>query len=149
MKLRIARPRAFVARGGAIPTKDLEFRRFRKGTLRIFIGSFHAPSSSSLGTLVQEPPCLMRLLRLHRTCIATTRLISSPGDPLLKSLVDSPEVEEWLTRKSNRWNHGKDLSPIVLRAAAEYIMERDAARLGKRIVGDKSPSSTHTRGIGA
>jgi len=51
-------------------------------------------------------------------------------------------VEEWLTRKSNRWNHGGDLSPIVLRAAAEFIMERDAARLGKRIVGDKSPSST-------
>jgi hypothetical protein len=55
--------------------------------------------------------------------------------------VDSPEAAEWLTRKSNRWNHGRDLSPVVLRAAADYILERDAARAGKRIVGDKSPSS--------
>jgi len=30
----------------------------------------------------------------------------------------------------------------MLRAAAEYVMEREAARVGKRIVGDKSPSST-------
>jgi len=62
--------------------------------------------------------------------------------PLLKSLVDSAEIEEWLTRKSNRWNQGRDLSPLVLRAAADFIMEREAAREGKHIVGDKSPSST-------
>ncbi|MBI1856346.1 MAG: sulfotransferase domain-containing protein, partial [Chloroflexi bacterium] len=31
---------------------------------------------------------------------------------------------------------------LVLRAAADFIMERDAAKEGKRIVGDKSPSST-------
>jgi len=61
---------------------------------------------------------------------------------LLKSLVNTPEAEEWLTRKSNRWNQGGDLSPIVLRAAADVIMERDAARERKMIVGDKSPSST-------
>jgi hypothetical protein len=62
--------------------------------------------------------------------------------PLLKSLVDSAEIEEWLTRKSNRWNQGRDLSPLVLRSAADFILERDAAREGKLIVGDKSPSST-------
>jgi hypothetical protein len=62
--------------------------------------------------------------------------------PLLKSLVDTPEAEEWLTRKSNRWNQGRDLSPLVLRAAADFILERDAAKQGKQIVGDKSPSST-------
>ena len=45
-------------------------------------------------------------------------------------------------RKSNRWNHGRDLSPLILRAAADFIMERDAAKEGKSIVGDKSPSST-------
>jgi hypothetical protein len=62
--------------------------------------------------------------------------------PLLKSLVDTPEAEEWLRRKSNRWNQGRDLSPLVLRAAADLIMERDALKAGKMIVGDKSPSST-------
>ena len=84
----------------------------------------------------------MRLLRLHRDVHCDYQAHFFTRRPLLRSLVESPEAEEWLTRKSNRWNHGKDLSPVVLRAAAEYIMERDAARLGKRIVGDKSPSST-------
>jgi hypothetical protein len=62
--------------------------------------------------------------------------------PLLKSLVDTPEAEEWLKRRSNRWNQGGDLSPLVLRAAGDFIMEREAVREGKMIVGDKSPSST-------
>jgi hypothetical protein len=57
-------------------------------------------------------------------------------------MVDTPEAEEWLTRKSNRWNQERDLSPLVLRSAADFILERDAASAGKMIVGDKSPSST-------
>ena len=84
---------------------------------------------------------LMRLARLHPEvhCNYQAHFFTRP--PLLKSLVNTPEAEEWLTRKSNRWNDGKDLSPLVLRATADFIMERDAAREGKNIVGDKSPSS--------
>lgn len=85
---------------------------------------------------------LMRLLRLHDEVHANYQAHFFTRKPMLKSLVDTPEAEEWLTRKSNRWNHGRDLSPLVLRAAADFIMERDAAREGKHIVGDKSPSST-------
>lgn len=85
---------------------------------------------------------LMRLVRLHPEVHCNYQAHFFTRQPLLKSLVDSPEVEEWLKRKSNRWNRGQDLSPLVLRAAADFIMERDAAREGKRIVGDKSPSST-------
>ncbi|MBV6449343.1 MAG: hypothetical protein MHPDNHAH_00053 [Anaerolineales bacterium] len=85
---------------------------------------------------------LMRLARLHPDVHCNYQAHFFTRKPLLKSLVDSAEIEEWLTRKSNRWNHERDLSPLVLRAAADFIMERDAAREGKRIVGDKSPSST-------
>ncbi len=84
---------------------------------------------------------LMRLLRLHPEIHCNYQAHFFTRKPLLKSLVDSAEIEEWLARKSNRWNHGRDLSPLVLRAAADFIMERDAARKGKNIVGDKSPSS--------
>jgi len=84
---------------------------------------------------------LMRLIRLHPEVHCNYQAHFFTRKPLLKSLVDTPEAEEWLTRKSNRWNHGRDLSPLVLRAAADVIMERDAAREGARIVGDKSPSS--------
>jgi hypothetical protein len=85
---------------------------------------------------------LMRLARLHPEVHCNYQAHFFTRAPLLKSLVDSPEAEEWLTRKSNRWNQGRDLSPLVLRAAADFIMERDAAKGGKHIVGDKSPSST-------
>jgi hypothetical protein len=85
---------------------------------------------------------LMRLARLHPEVHCNYQAHFFTRKPMLKSLVDSPEAEEWLTRKSNRWNQGRDLSPLVLRAAADFIMERDAAREGKSIVGDKSPSST-------
>lgn len=85
---------------------------------------------------------LMRLARLHPEVHCNYQAHFFTRQPLLKSLVDTPEAEEWLTRKSNRWNQGRDLSPLVLRAAADLIMERDAAREGKMIVGDKSPSST-------
>jgi hypothetical protein len=85
---------------------------------------------------------LMRLIRLHPEVHCNYQAHFFTRQPLLKSLVDTPEVEEWLRRKSNRWNQGRDLSPVVLRAAADFILERDGAREGKRIVGDKSPSST-------
>lgn len=85
---------------------------------------------------------LMRLARLHPEVHSNYQAHFFTRKPLLKSLVNTPEAEEWLTRKSNRWNQGGDLSPLVLRAAADVILERDAAREGKMIVGDKSPSST-------
>jgi hypothetical protein len=85
---------------------------------------------------------LMRLARLHAEVHCNYQAHFFTRAPMLKSLVDSPEAADWLSRKSNRWNQGRDLSPLVLRAAADFIMERDAAREGKRIVGDKSPSST-------
>ena len=85
---------------------------------------------------------LMRLARLHPEVHCNYQAHFFTRRPLLKSLVDSAEIEEWLTRRSNRWNQGRDLSPLVLRAAADFIMEREAAKEGKRIVGDKSPSST-------
>jgi len=85
---------------------------------------------------------LMRLARLHPEVHCNYQAHFFTRQPLLKSLVNTPEAEEWLTRKSNRWNQGRDLSPLVLRAAADIIMERDAAKAGKMIVGDKSPSST-------
>jgi hypothetical protein len=85
---------------------------------------------------------LTRLARLHPEVHCNYQAHFFTRQPLLKSLVNTPEAEEWLTRKSNRWNQGRDLSPLVLRAAADFIMERDAAHEGKMIVGDKSPSST-------
>ena len=84
---------------------------------------------------------LMRLVRLHPEVHCNYQAHFFTRRPLLKSMVNTTEAEEWLTRKSNRWNHGRDLSAVMLRAAADFIMEREAAAEHKRIVGDKSPLS--------
>lgn len=84
---------------------------------------------------------LTRLVRLHPEVHCNYQAHFFTRAPLLEALVADPEVGSWLGRNSNRWNHGRDLSPVVLRAVSDYIMERESRRLGKRIVGDKSPNS--------
>jgi len=84
---------------------------------------------------------LTRLVRLHPEVHCNYQAHFFTRAPLLEALVADPEVGSWLGRNSNRWNHGRDLSPVVLRAVSDYIMEREARPLGKRIVGDKSPNS--------
>ncbi|HEX2696532.1 MAG TPA: sulfotransferase, partial [Anaerolineales bacterium] len=85
---------------------------------------------------------LTRLVRLHPEVHCNYQAHFFTRQPLLKSLVNTPEAEEWLTRKSNRWAEGRDLSPLILRASADFMLEREAEKEGKHIVGDKSPSST-------
>ncbi|MEW6715897.1 MAG: sulfotransferase [Chloroflexota bacterium] len=84
---------------------------------------------------------LTRLIRLHPEvhCNYQGHFFTRP--PLLKSLVSDSQVEAWLCRPSNRWNRGRDLSPVVLRAVSDFILEREARRVGKSVVGDKSPNS--------
>ncbi|MCK6539307.1 MAG: sulfotransferase [Anaerolineales bacterium] len=119
------------------PEEVAEIKQFFPREKFFILG--HARSGTTL---------LMRLVRLHPEVHCNYQAHFFTRKPLLKSLVNSAEIEEWLTRKSNRWNHGRDLSPLVLRAAADFIMEREAAREGKSIVGDKSPSSTiHARAV--
>ena len=113
------------------PEEVAEIRQFFPREKFFIFG--HARSGTTL---------LMRLVRLHPEVHCNYQAHFFTRQPLLKSLVNTPEAEEWLTRKSNRWNQGRDLSPLVLRSAADFILERDAAREGKTIVGDKSPSST-------
>lgn len=84
---------------------------------------------------------LARLVRVHPEVHCNYQAHFFTRAPLLQSLVDRPEIESWLARRSNRWNHGRDLSPVMLRAAADFILEREALQAGKSIVGDKSPNS--------
>ena len=83
---------------------------------------------------------LVRLTRLHPEihCNYQAHFFSRP--PLLSGMVAEQRFGEWLKRPSNRWNRGRDLSPVALRAMADFILERDARQAGKKIVGDKSPN---------
>jgi hypothetical protein len=88
---------------------------------------------------------LTRLVRLHPQVHCNYQGHFFTRAPLLEGLVADEQVGSWLRRNSNRWNQGRDLSPLVLRAAADFILERDARREGKGapgcLVGDKSPNS--------
>ena len=84
---------------------------------------------------------LARLVRLHPEVHCNWQAHFFTRPPLLRGLVAGPQVSAWLSRKSNRWNRGEDLSPVILRAAADFVLERDARQVGKSVVGDKSPNS--------
>jgi len=64
---------------------------------------------------------LARLIRLHPQVHCNWQAHFFTREPYLKSLVNTPEAAEWLSRKSNRWNGGGDLSAPLLRAAADFI----------------------------
>ncbi len=115
----------------ALTPADVEEVRLFFSRPKFFIFG-HARSGTTL---------LARLIRVHPQvhCNWQAHFFSRP--PFLHSLVQDPQVQEWLTRRSNRWNAGNDLSPLLLRTAADFILEREAAKLGKPIVGDKSPNS--------
>ena len=84
---------------------------------------------------------LTRLIRIHPDVHCNYQGHFFTRKPTIEKLVDSPEIESWFRRPSNRWNHGSDLSPIVLRAVIDFILEREARPLGVTAVGDKSPNN--------
>ena len=82
---------------------------------------------------------LARLIRLHPDVYCSWQAHFFTRAPLLSSLISDPLVREWLSRRDNRWSRGRDLSPVVLRVVADFVLEREAAAHNARIVGDKSP----------
>ena len=122
---------------GLLPEELAEVKEFFPMEKFFILG--HSRSGNTL---------LMRLVRLHPEVHANYQATFFARPPGLKSLVDRIEIQEWLSRGTNRWNRGRDLSPLVMRAAADFIMERDARRHGKSIVGDKSPTTvTHGQAV--
>lgn len=84
---------------------------------------------------------LARLIRLHQSVHCNWQAHFFTRPPLVTRLVSDPEVVRWFTRRSNRWNRGRDLTPVVIRGICDTIMEREAREVGKQIVGDKSPNT--------
>lgn len=101
---------------------------------------FPMPKFFILGHRRSGTTLLARLIRVHPDVHCNWQAHFFSREPGLNSLVGSPEAAEWLRRSSNRWNGGRDLSTLAMRAVADFMMERDAREAGKRVVGDKSPS---------
>jgi len=84
---------------------------------------------------------LARLIRLHPEVHCNWQTHFFTREPTLYSLISDIKTRAWLQSDSNRWNWGKDLSLVVLRVVADFIMEQEARERGKWIVGDKSPNT--------
>jgi len=112
------------------PEEILEVKEFFPMPKFFIFG--HARSGTTL---------LARLIRLHPDIHCNWQAHFFTREPTLYSLAADPKVKEWLSVRSNRWNRGRDLSALVMRASSDFILEREARRLGKSVVGDKSPNN--------
>ncbi len=115
----------------AITEADLqEVRQFFRRKKFFIFG--HARSGTTL---------LARLIRVHPSVHCNWQAHFFTRQPFIHALVSDPNIHEWLTRRSNRWNQGRDPSALLLRINCDFFLEREAAQLGKEIVGDKSPNN--------
>jgi glycosyltransferase involved in cell wall biosynthesis len=131
-----------VARFGKLPEGEKMVNTYlSRRELDEITSVFSLPKFFIYGHARSGTTLIARLIRLHPEvhCNYQAHFFTRP--PTIHALVESPVVREWLSRPDNRWNRGKDLSPVILRVVADYIMEREARQLGKSIVGDKSPNS--------
>ncbi|MBF8260592.1 MAG: sulfotransferase [candidate division NC10 bacterium] len=114
---------------GRISPEDLEDVRRRFPLPKFFILG-HARSGTSY---------LARLIRLHRRvhCEWQTQFFSDRG-PIPYFTASS--FRHWLRHPSNKWVAGWDPTPVLLRVSLDTILEREARKIGKDIVGDKSPN---------
>ncbi len=118
-----------------------DWPRLRPEDLDDIRAFFPMPKFFIFGHARSGTTLLTRLVRVHPQVHCNYQGHFFTRRPFLRALTEDPSVREWLARRSNRWNQGGDLAPLVLRAAADFIMEREARQLGKSIVGDKSPNS--------
>ncbi len=132
----------YIARHGVLPEhEDVITPYLSQQELAEIKTVFPMPKFFIYGHARSGTTLLARLIRIHPDIHCNYQAHFFSREPTLHALVESPQVREWLSRPDNRWNQGKDLSPVVLRVVADYIMEREAKQLGKKIVGDKSPNS--------
>ena len=138
-RLRLA---AHVLRNGRSPVDDrAELQPITQAEIAEIKAFFPMPKFFIFGHARSGTTLLARLVRIHPEVHCNWQAHFFTRPPLLRGLVADQQVAAWLARKSNRWNRGANLSPIVLRAAADFILERDARLVGKKVVGDKSPNS--------
>lgn len=133
---------AHILRYGRLPVDDrAKLRSITQAEIIEIREFFPMPKFFIFGHARSGTTLLARLIRLHPEVHCNWQAHFFTRPPLLRGMLTDPQVAAWLARKSNRWNRGVDLSPVVLRAAADFILERDARRAGKNVVGDKSPNS--------
>jgi hypothetical protein len=90
---------------------------------------------------------LMRLVSLHPKVHCSREAHFFTQDDDATRLFADQDIRQWLERRSNRWTTGQNLEPALVRLVIDFIMEREARRIGKTVVGDKSPNSNGSQAV--
>jgi len=128
--------------GRPIPWNPLSPEDVRK-----FQGIFQRPKFFIFGHARSGTTLLARLVRLHPDvhCNWQGRFVTHYGD--LLDLMTSEPISQWLWHHSNHWREGISSEVALARAVIETIMEMEANRLGKSIVGDKTPNLRNAESV--
>jgi len=128
---------------GSLPLdmKPAELSLLTPAQLEEIKALFPMPKFFILGYPRSGTTLLMRLISLHPQvhCNREAHFFTHAGDPT--GFIPDSKNEQWLERKSNRWTYGQHLETPLVRLIADFVMEREAHRLGKTVVGDKTPNA--------
>jgi hypothetical protein len=61
--------------------------------------------------------------------------------------LSSGEIWNWLEKRSNHWTVGQNMETPLVRAVFDFFMESEARRLGKRVIGDKTPNTNNGEAV--
>lgn len=140
MSNRISRALQILLTGKSASSESREIPSINSEDLAEIKQFFPMPKFFIFGHARSGTTLLARLIRVHPDVHCNWQAHFFTRPPLLSGILADKKFEAWLARPSNRWNRGRDLSPVALRAMSDYILERDAIREGKSVVGDKSPN---------
>lgn len=122
---------------GAIDGGDLAFAQHH----------FPRPKFFLLGYPRSGTTLLARLLRLHPDVHCNWQAQITTGSSDLMSLFARQDWADWLARPSNRWATDASALPLLIRTAADTVMEREAEQAKAHWVGDKTPTARMDRAV--
>jgi hypothetical protein len=114
-----------------LTAEDLEQIKSRFPLEKFFVTGHARSGTTLLGRLIRTHP------EVH--CDWTGHFVTH--SPTFVDLLRDPSLRAKFGDPTFRWNEGRDSSSLFLRAAIDFLMEKNADKLGKHIVGDKSPNT--------
>ncbi len=113
MSKRISRALRVLLTGQAQPTDQREIPQITPEDLAEIKQFFPMPKFFIFGHARSGTTLLARLIRVHPDVHCNWQAHFFTRPPLLSGMLSGKRFEAWLARPSNRWNRGRDLSPVV------------------------------------
>lgn len=120
----------------------MDFPELTEEDMREIKSFFPMPKFFIFGYARSGTTLLSRLLNLHPDVYNSRLGHFVTYKEGVFNLLNSPATQDWLQRPSMYWNGGKNLSTKMMRSTCDFILEKEAKKFNKNIVGDKSNNNT-------